>query len=620
MNNKGIVVFLLSLYSLYLKNTMNLQNYCNGMKKLKIQLHLLIYTIKLLWKFSKKDLLLVLFVSALAGFYPIMTLIITQNIMNTIQEMTKPFSELVELMILYSIIVFAGILVTSLNTYYMNQLSIKLIYHMNYLLMNKCSDLSLEDLEKTETYDKISRLENDIAVKPYQALQSIVGITSTIITFCSAAGIIFEWRKNLFALILMVSFVILLLNIKVGDSEFLMRFKRSDSERKAWYCSFLLTHDIAFKEVKSYNLNLFLLNKYKKLCRRFVKEENRIVKFKIMLNIFLALTQDVLSVIVMYFAIKEAYIGKILIGTSMTYMNASSMIQSNMSSLSMHVYNIYNSNLYMQLLEEFMSIDTSCAKTGESIGKIFEITFNNVSYDYTNKQNAVKNINFKFKVGQSVAIIGQNGSGKTTLLKLVGGLYEAKRGTVKYNGIDGKKLNKSVLRNQIAILFQDYLKYEGTIAENIVLGDISKPENKEQINTVLKRAGVDFGKTKDKYNLDMNLGTWFENGSQLSGGQWQKIALARSFYKNASVYIFDEPSAALDTKSENHIFEELLKNKNDNILIYITHNILLARKADIIMVLDEGKIIDVGNHKKLSETCNLYREMLNAQKSAEKVD
>ena len=363
------------------------------MRKLKTQLHLLIYTIKLLWKFNKKDLLLVFIISGLNGFYPIITLVVTQHIMNTIQEMVKPFSELVGLMILYSLIMFVGILVTSLNTYYMNQLSIKLTYHMNYLLMNKCSELTLEDLEKTETYDKISRLENDIAVKPYQALQSIVGIISAIITFCSAAGIIFAWRKILFVLILIVSFVILLLNIKVGDSEFLMRFKRSDSERKAWYCSFLLTHDIAFKEVKSYNLNLFLLDKYKTLCKRFIKEENRIVKYKILLNIFLAFVQDVLSVIVMYFAIKEAYTGMILIGTAMTYMNASSMIQSNMSSLSMYVYNIYNSNLYMQLLEEFMAIDTPCIKAGENIGKINEIIFNNVSYDYVNKQDAVKNIN-----------------------------------------------------------------------------------------------------------------------------------------------------------------------------------------------------------------------------------
>ena len=590
------------------------------MRKLKTQLHLLIYTIKLLWKFNKKDLLLVFIISGLNGFYPIITLVVTQHIMNTIQEMVKPFSELVGLMILYSLIMFVGILVTSLNTYYMNQLSIKLTYHMNYLLMNKCSELTLEDLEKTETYDKISRLENDIAVKPYQALQSIVGIISAIITFCSAAGIIFAWRKILFVLILIVSFVILLLNIKVGDSEFLMRFKRSDSERKAWYCSFLLTHDIAFKEVKSYNLNLFLLDKYKTLCKRFIKEENRIVKYKILINIFLAFVQDVLSVIVMYFAIKEAYTGMILIGTAMTYMNASSMIQSNMSSLSMYVYNIYNSNLYMQLLEEFMAIDTPCIKAGENIGKINEIIFNNVSYDYVNKQDAVKNINFKFKSGQSIAIVGRNGSGKTTLLKLLGGLYEAKRGTIKYNGIDGRKLNKNILRKQIAILFQDYLKYEGTITENIALGDTSKPENRERINKVLKRAGVDFGKTEDKYNLDMNLGTWFENGSQLSGGQWQKIALARSFYKNASVYIFDEPSASLDAKSEKHIFKELLKYKNDRILIYITHNVLLAKKADIIIVLNDGEIIGVGDHNELSETCDIYKEMLKAQKSEDKVD
>lgn len=577
-------------------------------KKVKQQLYLFIYTLKLLWGFNKIKILEVIILAFISGFYPIVTLIVTQNIMNTIQKMEKPFSELFELMIYYGIIALLGIIVSGLNTYCTNRLCLKLEYHMKYMLIKKCGELSLEDLETTETYDKISRLENEISIKPYQALQAIIGFISVFITLLSACSILLSWKPWLFALVFVFTITILLLNIKIGNNEFIIKFRRSDSERRAWYYSYLLTHDFAFKEIKANNLQDFLLSKYKILCKKFILEDNKINRQKISLSVILAILEDIIAVIVMYLAIKEAYQGLLLIGTAMSFMNASTLIQSSTSTLSNHIYNIYNSNLYMQLLKEFMEIKGDIQKEQKIKLKIIEkIAFKNVKYDYTERKGVLKDINFEIKKGQSLAIVGKNGSGKTTLLKLLGALYRCKTGIIEYNGVNENEIDTVLLRSQISILFQDYLKYEGTVCENIVMN--SKLET-EHLNYVMEESNLNFLVEQGIYNINKNLGTWFENGVQLSGGQWQKIALARVFYKKSSVYIFDEPSAALDVESERCILKNILKLKKQSIVIYITHNINLAQNADKIMVLDNGRIVGMGTHYELYKRCITYRELL----------
>lgn len=585
------------------------------LKKIGTQINLLIYTIKILWEFDKKGLIFIILLAISNGIYPIATLLVTQNIMNAIQIMEKTFDELVELLLLYSVIILIGIIISGLNSYYLGQLNIKLSYYMNYLLMTKCGQLSLEDLEKTETYDKITRLERDIAIKPFQALQAMIGLAATLITFCSATGIIFAWKKSLFLLILTVSFVTFLFNIKIGNSEFLMRFSRSGSERRAWYFSYLLTHDYAFKEVKAQRLQYVLIDKYKILCKQFISEENRINRYKILVNISLSVAEDIIAILVMFLSIKEAYNGLILIGTAMTFMNASTMVQSASNSMSGYIYEIYNSNLYMKLLKEFMDIDMLKLNGHIGIDSINEIVFKDISYDYPNKKDALYGVNFRLQKGQTIAVVGRNGSGKTTLLKLLSGLYTPQKGIIKVNNIDITEIDEESLRKQISILFQDYLKYEGTLLENVILGKLEEDCEIEDIETALYKADANFAiNDLGSYDLYRNLGTWFENGSQLSGGQWQRVALARAFFKKASLYIFDEPSASLDQETEKNIFKNIFNIDKKAIKVFITHNIKLAQEADMIIILDEGKVVGTGTHESLLEECDQYRNLYLTQK------
>ncbi|MBV4438645.1 ABC transporter ATP-binding protein [Clostridium tyrobutyricum] len=578
-------------------------------KKIKIQINLILYTIKMIIKINKKVFFLVTLLSSISGIFPLISLKITQNILNTIQSMQRPFNELVNLIVVYFFFLICGLILQNVSSYFMNQLNIILTYNISYLFMEKCSNLSLETLENTDTYDKISRLQDQVSIKPFQALQSLINLCSNLITFLGALLLIFSWKKWLFGLFIITSFVFFIYYLKIGDKEFQMKFNRSNKEREAWYYTYLLTHDTAFKEIKVLNLKEYFLKKYWTLVKSFISQENRINKLKILFNFVISGVQDILTVGIMFFAVKEAYFAKIFIGTALVYINLTSMIQSSISSLAGNIYSIYNSNLYMKLLKDFL-----CLKIRKKIGKykiteVSNLKVKNVCFDYPNKKNILRNISFEVKKGECVAIVGKNGSGKSTLLKLLCGLYEVNNGCIEINGQNINEIDIESYKAQISVLFQDFLKFEGSLLENIHIGNIGNPLNKKDIKESLDFADVDFLKENDEYCYNKFIGNWFEDGSQLSGGQWQKIALARTYYKKASVYFLDEPSSALDVMAEMKVFNSFFKRINNNIGIYITHRVKIAKKADKIIVLNNGRIIDIGNHEYLYKNCLLYKEL-----------
>lgn len=208
-----------------------------------------------------------------------------------------------------------------------------------------------------------------------------------------------------------------------------------------------------------------------------------------------------------------------------------------------------------------------------------------------------------------MAIVGRNGSGKSTLLKIISGLYIPNTGEFLINNQNIKDIDIEHYREHISVLFQDFLKYEGTLEENVMLGDIGHEKVEEKIYNSLSKANVDFLKNKTGYQLKKELGAWFDDGIQLSGGQWQKIAIARAYYKNADIYLLDEPSAALDVMAEAKIFENFFDLSKDNIGIYITHRVKIAPNAKKIVVMDGGKIVGIGTHNELLKKCKTYKEL-----------
>lgn len=223
-------------------------------------------------------------------------------------------------------------------------------------------------------------------------------------------------------------------------------------------------------------------------------------------------------------------------------------------------------------------------------------------------------MNLCFRKGEKIAVVGPNGSGKSTLLKVLAGLYEPETGDIKINGIPMRELDMGDYRARLSVLFQDFVKYELTLQENVGFGNVSDLENKEKMTAILKELKTGFLEAEDgTYRLDMQLGNWFEDGRQLSQGQWQKIALARACFKDASFYILDEPNAALDTVSEKEVFEQFFERSRDKIGVYISHRLNAAKMADKIIVMDGGSVAAIGKHEELLAHCAVYQKLYQAE-------
>lgn len=583
------------------------------MNKFKSNIKLFIYTIRLLCKINKKIFAFSVLLSIINGVFPIATLLLSQRIINEIQLLKRPFSILLQLIIIYFAISGIGTILQNINGYVLSKLNNILQYGINKIIIEKCSKLSLETLERTETYDTIARLEQDIATKPYQTLQAIMSIFSNGVSAVLASVIIISWNVWVEIILLIISISMFMGEIFIGNKEFIMKYKRSDKERESWYYSYLLTHDTAFKEIKSYGLKNHFINKYIELSNIFISQSNQIEKFKTILNISIALIQDVFSLVTMIMAIHAAYIGSIMIGTAMSFLNAINMVQGSTNALASGIYTIYNSNLYIRLLEEFLDDSDGeeelDSDTKLSVERISSLELSGVGYDYPEFRDVLRNVTLKLDIGEQIAIVGKNGSGKSTLFKIICGLYKTSRGKFFVNGQDINECNVESYRKRTSVLFQDFLKFEGSLEENIVIGDINHQANTEEIHIALDKANVNFLKSNGYYDLAKTLGNWFDNGSQLSGGQWQKIALARAYYRKADVILLDEPSSALDAMAEMKIFKSFFEISKDKIGIYITHRVKIAKNATKIVVIEGGEIVGIGNHERLMQECPVYRDM-----------
>lgn len=567
-------------------------------------------TIKLIINIDKKNFISVLIITIISGFTPVISVLLSQYLLNLIQSADKPFTYILKIFLFFSLFSLLNDFMNNLKNYFSNKLQILLGYKLNYLLMEKCSNLTMEQLEDSEVYDQITRLENDVGNKPYQSFQALTTSITALTTFISSIGIIYTWKSWTIIFIILIPLISTVYYLKIGKAEFLMRYLRGNKERESWYLSHLMTHDFAFKEIKINNLKEFFLKKYWSLKDEFINQENEIIKRQIRISTIFNVIQEISNSVILLLAIYEAFQGILLIGTVTAYIKSMGMIQSNTLILTGSLYNLYNSNMYMELLEEFLDLPEEQNEGHYKISDISSIRLENVSYSYENNI-VLKNINLEFNKGDIIAIVGKNGSGKSTLLKVIAGLYKPKKGNIYVDNMKLNQVNTNSYRDRLAVLFQDFLKLEMSLSNNIALGIEEEEKDKVKINRILNKLGADFLKADNNgsYRLEALLGNWFDGGQELSGGQWQKVALARINYKQASLYLLDEPSSSLDSLSEMKIFDEFFKLVSNRVGIYITHKISIAKKSKKIIVLDNGKIVGVGTHEFLLNNCDVYKSL-----------
>ncbi|AUN12749.1 hypothetical protein RSJ21_19765 (plasmid) [Clostridium botulinum] len=575
--------------------------------------------LKVLWTVNKTYLLVIMILTLLLGLSPTISLLASQHLINEVQiNMNNNFIKVLNAFILFIVVSFLSDFLGGILSYYQAIYQKILVYKLNLIIMEKSNSLSLRDFENSEVYDKLTRAKNEVAFRPYQILTSILTVLSTTVTLISSMIVVLAW--NPWILLILVFFPILssLYTFKIGQLEFWIKWKRTGTERKSWYLGYLLTTDQSFKEVKLYNTGSYILNKYNNINKEFLKQDKYITKKKTMMMFFSQFIEQIAGDISLLFIIWSAFMGRILIGSTVGLIRAVSLVQSNVKNFITTTFNMYENNLFIEQLFEFLDVPSSEIDIDrddcENIESIDTIEFKNLYFKYPSREDyTLKNINFKIKNGENIALVGKNGSGKTTLIKLLCGLYEITSGDILINGISIKKINIVSLRKKIATVFQDFSKYEMTVRENIGLGNLSLINDDNEIIRVIKDAGIYDDINKLPKKLDSQLGIWFKEGTQLSGGQWQKIALSRAFIRDANLFILDEPSSALDPLSEREMFDKFLDLTYNKIGLFITHRFINAKYATRIIVLNDGEIVEEGSHRELMNKSGYYKNLYDIQ-------
>ena len=558
-----------------------------------------------------KKIYVLFLVATVNSLLPFIKLINTQNIINSIQNNDNN-SILIKYIILFITFNVIALLLQSMYSYAIGYLKEKLYLEINKDVLKKTEELSYVDYENHKTYDLLQRAEMEAGVRPINILTNLLALYSSIITMFSSMLILLTWKYWTFLGFIILPILAFKYYKQISKTEYDISFNRTKYERKSWYIAHLLTKDTFIKEVKMLDLFKHLYDNFNVLRKRFFDENIKILNYKTLFLFFYQIFDLLFMSFIVAIGILEASQGIILVGTLMTYINTSSKVDVSINSISNCMFSIYQDSLYAKNLIDFLNLKKSNTTLKETniLNNIESIEFKKVSFSYPSQNKIVLNdLSFKIKKGESIAIVGKNGSGKSTIIKLICGFYKNYSGEILLNGVELKKIHSDNIKKLISVVFQDYNQYQFTIHENIGYGDINNINNMDKIIDSAKKAKVnEFIETlKDGYN--QQVGNWFENGVQLSGGEWQKLALARSFMKKSDVYILDEPTAALDPISEYNFFDSFIKESKSKISIIITHRFSNAKIADKILVIDKGKLICEGNHKMLFKTNDLYREM-----------
>ncbi|TMD43568.1 MAG: ABC transporter ATP-binding protein, partial [Chloroflexi bacterium] len=326
------------------------------------------------------------------------------------------------------------------------------------------------------------------------------------------------------------------------------------------------------------------------------------------------------SVTYLYVAL-QAIAGRLTLGDLTLYTTAAQSVQNSIQGILSGFSSMYEHNLYLSNLFELMATETKLPVPSHPVPVPVplrgELRFEHVTFAYPDaKENALDDLSFTIAPGETVAIVGRNGAGKTTLFKLICRLYDPVEGRILVDGVDIRDYEPDQLRAQIGGMFQDYVAYQATAAENIGLGNLSHLADREAVARAGQQAGADSLIAGLPAGYDTALGKWFDAGVNLSGGEWQKVALARAFMRDARILLLDEPTSALDAQAEYDLFERLRTLTRGKTAVYISHRFSTVRRADRILFLEHGQLVEQGTHEQLMRLSGRYARLFRLQASA----
>ena len=486
------------------------------------------------------------------------------------------------------------------------------------LLHAKSIEADLEYYENPKYYDTLHRAQNDATFRPALIVNGLFQIGQSAMSLVVVFWLLVSFSWVMAAVLTITAAPLALVRLIYSDKIYRWQCACTAKERKAWYFHWLLTGDSNAKEIKLFDLGPLFMKRYHDLRKELQSERLSIIARQSAAD----LTVQIISITAVFgslaFIALRAFQGNITLGDLVMYFGAIQQSQSFLFSLLNGLGGLYDDNLFLTTLYEFLDLKPTLKEPSDPVPvpEVLKkgISFEHVGFCYSGQRTkALEDINLHINPGQIIALVGENGSGKTTLVKLICRLYDPTAGRITFDGIDIRNFRATDLRKEISVVFQDYTHYDLTARENIWFGSVDTPADTQNIMRAAQCSGADRVINSLDKGYETVLGNWFEDGKELSIGEWQKIALARAFLRESQLIIMDEPTSSLDPRAEDEVFKKLRQLVAGRTTIIISHRLSTVRMADCIYFLKDGRILEKGNHEELMALDSEYAQLFQTQ-------
>ena len=578
-----------------------------------------------MWQATPLYLFLSLVIQGLQSLIPALMLLINKEIVDLVianwgnaDFIWRPLIVLVAIRFGVSLL---RAVFNQVNPYVSQIFSDRLNLYTKYVLLEKSTQLDLAHFESPEFYDTLDRAQNSGSNYPVRVIQTLTGLFGQGITLISLLGLLLQFNWAIVPLLFFTALPSFWTSIIYSGRRFWMTRMETESGRLSNYIQRVLTSPEFAKEVRLFNLGRHLLGQWRDIRTDFNNKSAAIASEYARMRGLSGILVNSGFYIAYGWTLVRTISAEISVGDFTMYTGAFSQAQQLLPAILENIARIYETNLYVSQYFDFLHLKpqvTNATRPRSFPQPIRQgLSIRNVTFTYPGASKpTLIDLNLHIDPGESIALVGVNGAGKTTLLKLLTRLYDVDSGTISIDGIPLPEIKLSELHTNIGVLNQDFARYQLSAKDNISFGNLKEKDNQLRIDRAAVDSGADRVVKTLKSGYQTRLGKMFKGGVDLSGGQWQKIGMARAFMTDAPILILDEPTAALDAIAEYELFEKFRALTAGKMTFFVSHRFSTVQLADRIVVLENSQIIEVGSHQELMTRNGLYAEMFSLQASS----